>query len=268
MIQIYNEDNSKTIERLKQDGKEVDIILTSPPYFTSRDNANSYTAERFDNFMNHYDVFEGYESEDDYIGSCVDLFTGFDGLLKKSGCVLWNVSYSAEWPVTIWRVINAIDKLTNFTVVDCIIWKKSCAIPANKNSNRATRICEFVFVFCYKGQEMQFYSNKVKVSNGQYTNLFTNFIEAVNNDGPSKRVNRVNSAVFSVDLCKQLFSMYAPKGAVVYDPFMGTGTTAVACKQMGFDCYGSEISEAQCKLANDRLSGDIIAKETGSQLLF
>lgn len=268
MIQIFNEDNQTTISRLKQEGTEVDIVLTSPPYFTSRDNAKSFTDARFDNFMNHYDVFEGYADEDDYIGSCVDLFNGFDGLLKKSGCVLWNVSYSAEWPVTIWRVINAIDKLTNFTVVDCIVWKKSSAIPANKNSNRLTRICEFVFVFCYKGQEMKFHSNKIKVRNGQYTNLFTNFIEAVNNDGPSKKVNRVNSAVFSVDLCTQLFNIYAPEKALVYDPFMGTGTTAVACKSLGLNCIGSEISKAQCDLANDRLSGAVIKQETGNQLLF
>lgn len=268
MIQIYNEDNLTTIERLKHEGKEVDIVLTSPPYFTSRDNAKSFTEARFDNFMNHYDVFEGYESEDDYIGSCVDLFNAMDGLVKKTGCILWNVSYSAEYPTTLWDVIYNINKLTPFTVVDCIVWKKSCAIPANKNSNRLTRICEFVFVLCYKDMTMQFYSNKIKVSNGQYTNLFTNFIEAVNNDGPSKKVNRVNSAVFSVDLCTQLFKIYAPKNAVVYDPFMGTGTTAVACKNLGYDCYGSEISKAQCELAKERLSGEIIAKETGSQLLF
>lgn len=268
MIKIFNEDNMTTIKRLKEEGKEVDLVLTSPPYFTSRDNAKSYTDARFDNFMNHYDVFEGYENEDDYIGSCVDLFNALDGLVKKSGCILWNVSYSAEWPATMWKVINAINSITTFRIVDCIVWKKSCAIPANKNSNRLTRICEFVFVFCYQGEEMKFHSNKIKVSNGQYTNLFFNYIEAVNNDGPSKKVNRVNSAVFSVDLCTQLFNIYAPKQALVYDPFMGTGTTAVACKQHGLDCIGSEISKQQCDLAEDRLTGAIVEKETGNQILF
>lgn len=39
----------------------------------------------------------------------------------------------------------------------------------------------------------------------------------------------------------------------VYDPFMGTGTTAVACKELGFSCFGSEISEKQVEYANHRL---------------
>lgn len=49
--------------------------------------------------------------------------------------------------------------------------------------------------------------------------------------------------------------IYISKGnAVVYDPFLGSGTTAIACKNMGIDFIGSEISENQVKWANERLS--------------
>ena len=41
---------------------------------------------------------------------------------------------------------------------------------------------------------------------------------------------------------------------VVYDPFMGSGTTAVACKKYGVDFIGSEISEDQVKFALDRIN--------------
>ena len=44
------------------------------------------------------------------------------------------------------------------------------------------------------------------------------------------------------------------RGGVIYDPFMGTGTTAVACKEMGMNYIGSEISENQVKWAENRLS--------------
>ena len=40
---------------------------------------------------------------------------------------------------------------------------------------------------------------------------------------------------------------------VVYDPFIGSGTTACACKNLGLDCIGSEISENQVAFAKDRL---------------
>ena len=54
-------------------------------------------------------------------------------------------------------------------------------------------------------------------------------------------------------MCEKLLKIYAGKNSVIYDPFMGSGTTAVACKNMGFDCYGSELSESQVKWAYKRL---------------
>jgi DNA modification methylase len=40
---------------------------------------------------------------------------------------------------------------------------------------------------------------------------------------------------------------------VVYDPFIGTGTTAIACKELNMDCYGSELSAAQINFARERI---------------
>lgn len=100
---------------------------------------------------------------------------------------------------------------------------------------------------------MTYHTNKKVVSvrpTGQkmYNNLF-NFIEAPNNDG----VNGLNAATYSTELCEKLLSIYGRVGGVVYDSFMGTGTTAVAAKKMGMKYIGSEISEKQCKYAEHRL---------------
>ena len=105
-----------------------------------------------------------------------------------------------------------------------------------------------------------FYMNKKIVSQrktGQnmYENIF-NFVEAKNNDGTCP----YNKATYSSELCEKLLKLYAPPKGIVYDPFMGSGTTAVACKRMGLKCYGSEISENQVTFAVDRLKrefGDI-----------
>ena len=87
-----------------------------------------------------------------------------------------------------------------------------------------------------------------------YTGSLKNYIEAKNND----ESNPYNKATFSTELCKKLLEIYEnndmkSNGVTVYDPFMGTGTTAVACESLGYDCYGSEISENQVKWAMDRL---------------
>ena len=80
-------------------------------------------------------------------------------------------------------------------------------------------------------------------------NIF-NFIEAPNNDGS----NKLNKATYSSELCEKLLSIYAHDGMSVYDPFMGTGTTAIACEKMNMEwCFGSELSEAQVEYSKNRL---------------
>jgi len=40
---------------------------------------------------------------------------------------------------------------------------------------------------------------------------------------------------------------------VILDPFMGSGTTAVAAEQLGRNWIGIEVSKKYCDAANDRL---------------
>lgn len=250
MIKIFNENCFKTMNRISNANGGVDIILTSPPYNTAR---TCKTQRSIDNYENRYDIHLDNMTADEYIDWTENIFNSYDKILKPNGVVLYNISYGNENPDLMWLVIAEIIKRTNFMVADCIIWKKNSALPNNVSPNKLTRITEFVFVFCRKDEYKTYNSNKqVKsISNkGQkfYENIF-NFIEAKNNDGSCK----LNKATYSSELCEKLLKIYAKPNAVVYDSFMGTGTTAVACKRLGLHCIGSELSEAQCEFANNRL---------------
>lgn len=119
----------------------------------------------------------------------------------------------------------------------------------------------FVFVICRKDEFKTFQANKQVKSvskTGQkfYENIF-NFIEAPNNDGSCK----LNKATYSSELVLKLLEIYASENDKIYDPFMGTGTTAIGCMKFygGEDknnlvCIGSEISEAQVQFAKDRIT--------------
>ena len=41
-------------------------------------------------------------------------------------------------------------------------------------------------------------------------------------------------------------------GESVYDPFIGSGTTLIACEQLGRTCYGIELSPAYCDIVVER----------------
>ena len=48
--------------------------------------------------------------------------------------------------------------------------------------------------------------------------------------------------------------MITPKNGVVYDPFTGSGTTLVACKELGYSFIGCELDQKYVDIANKRLS--------------
>ena len=256
MINIYNEDCMKTMEDMPIG--QCDVILTSPFYNTNKKAGKGRTLKntsvkegQYDYVR--YDVHVDNMTDDEYAEYTANLFCEFDRILNLNGCILYNLSYGAENTECMFKAINAVITQTPFTIADCIIWKKKTALPNSCSPNRLTRLTEFVFVICRKNELKTFHMNKKVTSlrkTGQkaYENIY-NIVEARNNDGSCP----YNKATFSSELCEKLLSMYCPKGGTVYDPFIGTGTTAVACKRLGLRCYGSEISENQVKFAIDRM---------------
>lgn len=252
---IYNEDCIKTMQSLTE--KSVNCVMTSPPYNIGRPSTSDRSRKEHEA---KYDVHLDTMTTEQYIEWTIKLFNHFDRILKKDGVILYNVSYGADATVNttslnlLWLTIAGILENTNFSVADKIVWKKKSALPNNTSSNKLTRIVEEIFVFCRSDEYKTFQCNKgiksVREDTGQkyYENVF-NYVEAKNNDGSCD----LNKATYSSELCEKLLSLYCQEGDIVYDPFLGTGTTAVACKRLNMKYIGSEISEAQCKYAEERL---------------
>ena len=243
---LYNEDCLLTMGKMVN--KPIDVILTSPPYnMTKRKGGYADKQKR-------YDTYNDWKSEDEYIEWTLNIFNSFDKVLKPNGVILYNFSYSIETPSLPYLLVSAIIQNTSFMVADTIIWKKSNSIPHPASYNRLNRIVEFIYIFCRKDELKAFncYKKVVKTSpKGQnYYEIIDNFITAKNNDGS----NNLNKATYSTELCEKLLSIYSKEGNLVYDPFMGTGTTALACKNLNMNYIGSEISLEQVKYSEERLN--------------
>lgn len=248
---IYNDDCLKFTERLTD--RFIDVVLTSPPYNNSRANDKQ---SKTSNFKNHdhmfYDVYVEFESDDDYINMITTLINNLDKSLKSNGIILMNLNPNNVNPNAMYLLLSKIITNTNFMVADYIVWKKNNCIVKNLG-NKLSLITELVFVICRKNEFNTYFTNKRIISirkTGQrmFEGVY-NFICAPNNDG----TNKLNRATYSTELCRKLLQIYAPKGGVVYDPFMGTGTTANACKELGLRYIGTEISKDQCAYAENRL---------------
>ena len=60
------------------------------------------------------------------------------------------------------------------------------------------------------------------------------------------------------NIISRMITNSTKEGDIVLDPFLGSGTTALQCKQLGRNYIGIEISEKYCKIAEDRLRQDIL----------
>ena len=245
---IYNEDCFETMKRMKNES--VNLILTSPPYnMTKRKGGYADTGR--------YDVYNDWKTEEEYIDFTENLFNEFSRIVTMDGVVLYNFGYSIENPALPYKLVANIVEHTDWRLVDTICWKKKSGLPFPANRCRLSRTWEFIFVFAKKISMDDFYIDKgvasVSEKTGQkYYNVFYNFVEARNND---EKTSKLNQATFSSELVTKLLNLYAGKDFVVYDPFMGTGTTAVGClkSEKPINYIGSEISEEQVKYSQERI---------------
>ena len=247
MIQIYNENCMETMD--KMDAGTIDAIITSPPY----NNGRSLDSNSSGSF---YDEYDDKLSEEEYREFTLNLFTKFDRIIKPNGIVLYNINYNSHNTALPYLVMADILEKTNWTVSDTIIWKKPSALPNNVDPRHLTRIWEFVWVFCRKTETATHITNRQisrisPVGQKFYKSIF-NLLDAPNNDCPTPDINQ---ATYSSELVTQLLKIYVKNepSVTIYDPFMGTGTTAVACKRYGVNCIGSELSAKQCDYAKNRL---------------
>lgn len=104
-------------------------------------------------------------------------------------------------------------------------------------------MCELIYVFVKKDKLHNFKTNKeiskINEKTGQkfYKN-YTNFIEAKNNDGFKSNLK----ASYSSELVEKLIHIYFPEKSLIYDPFMGIGSTAKGCINKNCNYIGSELS--------------------------
>ena len=176
---------------------------------------------------NRYDEYNDWKKPKEYLNWSVNIFNHFNNVLIKNGIVVYNFSYSIENPSFPYQLVSEIVSKTNFCIADTIIWKKPHSMPFPASPNRLQRIYEFIFIFVRKDEIKSFTTNK-QISKVSPTN-----------------------------------QTYAKpnKDFIVYDSFLGTGTTAIGCIKYGCSFLGTEISEKQFDYTNNRINKEL--KEVG-----
>ena len=72
---------------------------------------------------------------------------------------------------------------------------------------------------------------------------------------PIQKTKNYHPTVKPIKLMEYLVRLVTPKEGIVLEPFAGSGTTLIACKQQGFNYIGIEREQEYCDIAEARLKG-------------
>lgn len=243
---IYKEDCIKTMDKIKSGS--INGIITSPPYNINVERQDCY-------YNNGYSHLDGL-SENDYLNVRTDEFKEFSRIIKEDGVICYNISYSKENPILPTLLVSKVHQETDLTVADIITWKKNHAIPFQTSSTKLSRITELIYIFVKKERLHTFKTNK-KVSKinektkQKFYKNYVNWIEAKNND---RYKGSPLKASYSQELVDKLIEIYFPEESLIYDPFLGIGTTALSCISNNCNYIGSEIIDSHYNISIKRIS--------------
>lgn len=207
------------------DDNSIDCVITSPPYYNS---AHKY--QRGKGY--HYTADVG---EPMYV--ILDMFKNLKPKLKENGTVCLNLgfSYGETGVMRPFDIVNRVRQRLGYFVNDIIIWHKNNPVPIQK---RLTNAIEYIFVLG-KSPIPTYYTTEYE------HNVWDFPVEPC----------VLNVANFPLELPTRCLKHFTKGGDLVLDTFVGSGTTAVACKMLNRNYIGIDINKDYVDYAEERLRG-------------
>jgi len=222
------------LETLRQMPDEsIDLIVTSPPYNLKNSTGNGMKDGRGGKWANAA-LQRGYTHHDDcmphdeYARWQRDCLTEMMRVTKDTGAVFYN----HKWRVQDGLLQDRQDIVMGFPVRQIIIWKRKGGI--NFNAGYFLPTYEVVYLIAKKDFKLTKGANAL--------GDVWEFTQEMNNEHP---------APFPVALIERIIN--STDAEIILDPFMGSGTTAIAAQNLGRHYIGIEISPEYCDTAKNRI---------------
>ena len=243
----------------------VDVVVTSPPY----------------NLNIKYETYKDNLPRDSYLKWLRDVFNAVKHCLKDDGHFFLNVGYTNVDPWVGMDVGNVAREM--FVLQNNFTWIKSIHVNGKTsghfkpiNSKRfSCPTWEYLFHFTKDGNvnvdrlavgvKYEYYEANIRGKNTAENkpnlrdkgNCWYIPYETIN----SKELKGKHPATFPVALVEQSIQFTGIKNGVILDPFMGSGTSAIAGLKQEFKYIGYDIDADYIKFAEHRIADQIKAMD-------
>jgi modification methylase len=215
--------------------ESVDLIVTSPPYNLKNSTgngmkANTKTGKWAGNpLQNGYSNHNDCMPHDEYVKWQRECLAEMFRLLKKDGAIFYN----HKWRVQAGLLQDRSDIVKGFPVRQIIIWRRKGGI--NFNPGYFLPTYEVIYMIAKPDFKL--------VPKANAFGDVWEFTQEMNNEHP---------APFPVELIDRIVK--STNANIVLDPFMGSGTSAIAAIANNKNYLGIEISKEYCEMARKRIS--------------
>ena len=246
-IDLHKGDCLEVMDRLITNGVKVDLVITSPPY----------------------DDLRNYNSVVNFELVANKLYS----ILKDGGVIIWNCNDKTK---------DGTESLTSFKTVimftesgfklnDTMIWEKTNPMPQVKQP-RYNQVFEYMFVLS-KGKPKTFNPIMVdcKTANLIYKSTCKQVSKSkqrikkeliINKQKVDSNVWKMavaqnktkHTAVFPLELPTRHIKSWSNENDLILDPFMGSGTTGIACKNLKRRFIGIELEDKYFEMAKKRIT--------------
>ena len=243
----------------------VDVIVTSPPYNIGKD----------------YSRYDDSRPRDEYLSWMGSVFAECRRVLRDDGSFFLNVGGKPSDP---WVPLDLAQRAReHFHLQNTIIWVKSITIP-RASVGRAAGLRADLAVGHYKPVNSERYlsgchEHVFHLTKGGASRLDKRAVGVPYSDKSNVRrwrsggldirdrgnvwfipyetiqSSRGHPTVYPVGLPEMCIRLHGARpGTVVLDPFMGTGSTALACVRLGVRYIGFEVDPAYVRMARARIA--------------
>lgn len=214
----------------------IDLVVTSPPYNLKNSTGNGMKAGTKTGRWANNPLQNGYAHHDDemphdkYVEWQIECLSEAMRLLKDDGAIFYNHKRRVQGGI----MQDRDDIVKDFPVRQIIIWKRAGGFNFNPG----------YFVPSY---EVIYLIVKPKFKLAPKKNGYTDVWEF-----PQEMKNK-HPAPFPLALPYRCIE--STDAQIILDPFSGSGTTALAAKQLGRRYIGIDISPEYCEMARERIKG-------------